>query len=82
MHLAQNRYFDQFAIDNHETGVSLRETLQDLFGMGDRGFIGRENGIVTLTKNGPNLLVDHEAKPLKLSISTIGESPRFRCESD
>ncbi len=45
MHLAQNRYFDQFAIDNHETGVSLRETLQDLFGMGDRGFIGRENPI-------------------------------------
>jgi len=38
--------------------------------------------IVTLTKNGPNLLLDHEAKPLKMSISTIGESPRFRCESD
>jgi len=39
-------------------------------------------GIVTLTKNKPNLLLDHEAKPLKMSISTIGESPRFRCESD
>jgi hypothetical protein len=39
-------------------------------------------GIVTLTKNRPNLLLDHEAKPLKMSISTIGESPRFRCESD
>ncbi len=38
-------------------------------------------GIVTLTKNGPILLLDHEAKPLKMSISTIGESPRFRCES-
>jgi hypothetical protein len=39
-------------------------------------------GIVTLTKNGPNLLLDHEAKPLKMSISTIGESPRFRWEFD
>ena len=39
-------------------------------------------GIVTLTKNGPNLLLGHEAKPLKMSISTTGESPRFRCESD
>ncbi len=26
------------------------------------------------------MLLDHEAKPLKISISTIGESPRFRCE--
>ncbi len=42
----------------------------------------RRAGIVTLTKNKPNLLLDHEAKPLKMSISTIGESPRFRCESD
>ncbi len=40
------------------------------------------NGVVTLTKNGPNLLVNHEAKPLKLSISTIGESPRFRCKEN
>ena len=39
-------------------------------------------GIVTLTRNGPNLLLDHEAKPLKMTISTIGDSPRFRCESD
>jgi hypothetical protein len=39
-------------------------------------------GIVTLTKNGPNLLLDHEVKPLKMNIPTIGESPRFRCESD
>ncbi len=45
MHLAQNRFFDKFAIDNHETGVSLRESLQDPFGMGDRGFIGCENPI-------------------------------------
>jgi hypothetical protein len=32
-------------------------------------------GIATLTKNGPNLLLDHEVKPLKMRISTIGESP-------
>jgi hypothetical protein len=43
---------------------------------------GDADGIVTLTKNGPNLLLDGEAKPLKMNISTIGESPRFRCESD
>jgi len=39
-------------------------------------------GIVTLTKNGLNLLLDYEAKPLKMRISTIAESPRFRCEFD
>ncbi len=44
--------------------------------------LGDWHGIVTLTNNRPNLLLDHEAKPLKMRISTIGESPRFRCESD
>jgi len=39
------------------------------------------DGIVTLTKNGPNFLPGHEAKPLKTSILTIVESPRLRCES-
>jgi hypothetical protein len=38
------------------------------------------HGIVTLTKIGPKLLLGHEAKPLKTSIPTIGESPRLRCE--
>ncbi len=28
----------------------------------------RLSSIVTLTRNGPNLLLDHEAKPLKISI--------------
>jgi hypothetical protein len=37
---------------------------------------------ITLTKNGPNLPLDHEAKPLKMSISTIDDSPRFRGDSD
>jgi class 3 adenylate cyclase len=46
------------------------------------GVVGLYDGIVTLTKNGPILRLNHEAKPLKINISRIGESPRFRCESD
>ena len=33
------------------------------------------SGIVTLIKNGPNLLAVREAKPLKLNIATTGEQP-------
>ena len=46
------------------------------------GLKGPQARIVTLMKNGPNLLLSHEAKPLKMNISTIGELPQFRCESD
>ena len=35
------------------------------------------DGIVTLTKNEPNLLLSHKAKPLNMNISTNGESPQF-----
>ncbi len=42
----------------------------------------RPDGIVTLTKNGLHLLIDYEAKPLKMRISTIAESPRFCCDFD
>ncbi len=34
-------------------------------------------GIVTLAKIEPNLLLSHKAKPLNMNISTNGESPQF-----
>ncbi len=70
-------------------GLSLRACgavgagLCSLFSHG-RSSCGSENvsastgeGVVTLTKNGPNLLVNHEAKPLKMNISTIGRHLDF-----
>ncbi len=78
---------DPIAVRNLPRGAefSCRQLIEPAMGLGEQGdqaLIGRRDGIITLTKNGPNLLLDHEAKPLKMSISTIGESPRFRCESD
>ena len=36
--------------------------------------------IVTSIKHRPNLLLVGEAKPLKMHIAAISESPRFRCK--
>jgi hypothetical protein len=41
-----------------------------------------EEGIVTLIKNWPNLVLLREAKSLKMHVATTGESPQFRCKSD
>jgi hypothetical protein len=70
-------YLDKLPVGHDEVtrlGISPNGTRPMPFNRGE--------GIVTLTNNRPNLLLDHEAKPLKMRISTIGESPRFRCESD
>ncbi len=40
------------------------------------------NGIVTLIKNRPDLLLVREAKPLKMNIATISEPSRFRSKCD
>ena len=46
------------------------------------GELRRAGGVVTLIENGPILVLPREPKSLKRHIATIGESPRFRCESD
>jgi len=55
---------------------------QPLWGLCQGKSIRLTKGIVTLIKNGPNLLAVREVKPLKLNIATISEPSRFRCKCD
>ena len=45
MHLAQDRLFDQLAVDYDQAGVGRLEGLEYSLGVGDAGSIGGEDGV-------------------------------------
>ncbi len=71
MNLAQNRFFDQFAIDNHEAGVSLCESLQDPFGMGDGGVIAREKELLSVLDHQDRKDFDRILQKLVMHTATL-----------